>query len=188
MSDYDKQQWQEQQAAQDAALTKQREKWAKAKARAAKNAQRKLDRLKRTLSESGDLSEWEEEFAGSVTERLDKFGSAFHDPQLGRPADALSFAQKKVVAALNKKAKDQRAKAKLGDGGEIDEELNTSFKPRSSFKPKSGFKNKGYKPNVRHIEDEFPSELPTEQPDTKAVPYIPEPAQNSKPPFLRVVK
>ena len=81
MSNYDKAQWQAEQAARDAAMDIQKAKWAKAKERAARNAQRKLDRLARKLSEDGNLSDWEEEFAGSVTERLDKFGSAFQDPQ-----------------------------------------------------------------------------------------------------------
>ncbi|NNE57239.1 MAG: hypothetical protein HKN36_03940 [Hellea sp.] len=177
MSDYDKQQWQEQQAVRDAALEKQREKWAKAKARSARNAQRKIARLSQKLSESGDLTDWEEEFAGSVSERLDKFGSAFQDPQLGRPADALSFSQKKVVAALKKKAKEKTGNPKAEDS-------QNAYKPRSSFKPKGGFKNKNYKPNVRQIEEDLPDEAPS----TREEPYIPEPAQDRKPPFLRLVK
>lgn len=185
MSDYDKQHWQEQQAAQDAALTKQREKWAKTKARAARNAQRKITRLSKKLSESGDLTEWEEEFAGSVSERLDKFGSAFQDPQLGRPADALSFSQKKVVAALNKKAKDQKTKARASENNEAEPAEKPDYKPRSSFKPKSGFKSKKtYTPRIRQIEDDLPKE------DDE--PYIPEYSEpqtdGPKRPFLRIVK
>ena len=103
--DFDKKEWQEKQAAQDAALEKQRAKDDKAKARSARNAQRKLERLRTKLKESGELTEWEDEFSESVTERLEKYGSAFADPEKGRRSDALSFAQKKIVSALNKKAK-----------------------------------------------------------------------------------
>ncbi len=176
MNDYDKRQWQEEQAARDAAMEVQKAKWAKAKERAARNAQRKIDRLARKLSEAGKLTDWEEEFTESVGERLDKFGSAFHDPEKGRPADALSFAQKKVVAALKKKAKgDKPSKKPLND-----ERLNDQ---RRSVKSKSGgFKKKnGFKPRVRDIHEDI------EPLDSE--PFIPEiPQSDSNPPFLRIVK
>jgi len=146
----------------DAALEKQREKDKKVKARAARNAQRKLDRLRLKLKESGDLTDWEDEFSESVSERLDKYGSAFHDLEKGRRNDALSFAQKKVVAALNKKAKGEK---------------------KSGFKSRGGFKNKSnFTPRVRQIEDDMPDVnkdevfIPEYQPGT------------AKRPFLRVVK
>lgn len=194
MSDYDKAQWQAEQAARDAAMEIQKAKWAKTKERAARNAQRKLDRLARKLSEDGKLTDWEEEFTGSVKERLDKFGSAFHDPQKGRPADALSFAQKKVVAALNKKVKDIKRSDR-----DADEAQSKNPKPRKGFKNKGGFKNKNYKPRVRDLHEDIedledvaeavvdasPSVM--HQLDTE--PFIPEVSQSdSKPPFLRVVK
>jgi len=71
------------------------------------------------------LSDWEDEFSESVTERLDKYGSAFADLQKGRPGDALSFAQKRVVAALNKKAKDKRKAARAKRMG-VDEGADVS--------------------------------------------------------------
>ena len=181
MSDYDKTQWQAEQAARDAVMDAQKAKWAKAKERAARNAQRKLDRLARKLSEQGNLTDWEEEFTGSVTERLDKFGSAFQDPEKGRPADALSFAQKKVVAALNKKAKE--AKTSQNDDG-VDEEASAK-KSRKGFKAKSSFKKKTYQPRVRDIHEDIDVPEP-EIIDTE--PFIPEVSNTSKPPFLRVVK
>lgn len=160
MSDYDKQQWQAEQAARDFALEKQREKDKKVKARAARNAQRKLDRLRHKLKESGELTDWEDEFSESVSERLDKYGSAFQDPEKGRRNDALSFAQKKVVAALNKKAKGEK---------------------KSDFKSRGGFKNKSnFTPRVRQIEDDMP--------DTENEVFIPEyRPEKPKKPFLRVV-
>jgi len=183
MSEYDKKIWQAEQAARDALQDKQREKWAKAKARSARNAQRKLERLKRKLSESGDLSDWEEEFSESVTERLEKFGSAFQDPEKGRPADALSFAQKKVVSALNKKAKDLKAKGK-----EMPEDEAEDKKPaaRKSFKKKGGFKNKkNYTPRVRQLEEDFEA---AEAPPSKDEPFIPELTPDNHKPFLRLIK
>jgi len=176
VSDYDKQEWQAEQVARDAQLDAQREKWAKAKARAARNAQRKLNRLKNKLSESGDLTDWEEEFAGSVTERLDKFGSAFQDPQKGRPADALSFAQKRVVAALNKKAKGQKLTNASPEAENRKEQRKSSFKAK-----KNGFKRKNYVPRVRQIEDDLP--------EPQAEPFIPEYSdEQNKKSFLRVVR
>lgn len=172
MNEYDKKEWQAEQVARDAAIEARNAKWIKAKARAARNAQRKIDRLARKLSEDGNLTDWEEEFAGSVSDRLDKFGSAFQDPEKGRPADALSFAQKKVVAALNKKVKDQKATARKAD---------KPGEERKRFKVRGGFKNKNYRPRVRNIEDDLP--------DLDSEPFIPEvSASDPKPPFLRIVK
>jgi len=168
VSDYDKKQWQAEQEARDIALEAQREKWAKARQRSARNAQRKLERLSKKLAEDGKLTDWEEEFAGSVTERLDKFGSAFQDPQKGRPADALSFSQKKVMAALKKKSKGK------DDSGKP--------KARSAFKPKGGFKNKNYKPRVRHLEEDF------DDSHVDSEPYIPEISPDATKPFLRLIK
>ena len=174
--DYDKQQWQAEQAARDSALEKQREKERKARERSARNAKRKLERLHRTLKESGEITDWEDEFSESVSERLDKFGSAFHDLEKGRPGDALSFSQKRVVSALNKKVKDaKKAKREKEKNGEedapFDEPRRTSFKPRSSFKSKGKPK---FTPRVRHIEDDFiePEELTPVRP--KPTPFIPE--------------
>ena len=207
-NNFDKQEWQAEQAARDAALDKQREKERKARERSARNAQRKLERLHRTLSEKNEISEFEDEFGESVVERLDKFGSAFHDREKGRPGDALSFAQKRVVAAMNKKVKDLK-KTPKSDGDNVDGEYERTAdrrrsetrKPRSSFKPKGKAK---FTPRIRHIEDDM---LPV-----KAEPYIPiyhptkpqslamsmqEPAQEPlkepvqetpKRPFLRLVK
>lgn len=175
MNSYDKRQWQEEQAARDEALDAQRAKWAKAKERAARNAQRKIDRLARKLSEQGKLTDWEEEFTESVGERLDKFGSAFQDPEKGRPADALSFAQKKVVAALNKKAKETKKSENVSPEPEE--------KPRKSLKAKTGFNKKNrFQPRVRDIHDDV------ETIDTE--PFIPEVSKTdvANPPFLRIVK
>ena len=160
VSDYDRQEWQRQQAARDAELDKQREREAKARERSARNARRKLERLHRTLKESGDLTEFEDEFGESVAERLDKFGAAFANPELGRPGDALSASQKRVVAAMNRKVKD--AKARRLKGPDTAASGDTSERPRrySSFRNKgSGFgKSKGYTPRVRQLDETFEAE------------------------------
>ena len=172
MDPYDKQQWQEQQIERDAAWDKQREREAKARERSASNAKRKIARLKATLAEMGKLTEWEEEFSESVTERLDEFGSAFADLEKGRPGDALSFAQKRVVASLNKKVKDARkaAKAKaMGlEEGEGEEPLKPAYKARSSFKSKKP----KFTQRVRNIEDDFEMEA-LESPPPPRQPFVP---------------
>ena len=101
--------------AQDAEIEKQRAGERRKRERSARNAKRKIERLRRELGEAGEISDFEDEFAGSVTERLDRFGAAFADPSLGRPGDALSASQKRVVAAMKKKAKEAKRAAREGD-------------------------------------------------------------------------
>lgn len=152
-SDYDKQQWQAEQAARDAALEKQREKERKARERSARNAKRKLERLHRTLKEEGQISDFETEFAESVSERLEQFGSAFRDREKGRPGDALSSAQKRVVAGMNRKVKDLKRKPQQSEG---DDALERPRQERSAFR-RSSFKSKkpAYAPRVRQLDEEF---------------------------------
>ncbi|MGB0907560.1 MAG: hypothetical protein ACPGVT_08705 [Maricaulaceae bacterium] len=191
-TDYDKQQWQAEQSARDAAIEKQREREAKTRERAARNAKRKLERLHLKLKEAGELTEWEEEFSTSVTERLDQFGSAFRDLEKGRPSDALSFAQKRVVASLKKKAKTKKPVDE--DDNENSEEKNS----RTSFKRGNGFKSKKPKftPRVRHIEEDFePKPVKPVRPQPFIPQFAPEAPQLQKPsqlqrpkkPFLRIV-
>ena len=140
--DYDKQQWQAEQSARDSAIEKQREKERKTRERAARNARRKLERLHKTLTDKGEITDFENEFGESVVERLDKFGSAFHDREKGRPGDALSFAQKRVVAAMNKKVKE--LKKKPADNNDPDKDYertadrwkNTDKKAALALSPK----------------------------------------------------
>ena len=198
MSDYDKRQWQAEQEARDAEAEKQREKFARARERSARNAKRKLERLKTKLTEEGEISEFEAEFSESVLERIDEFGTAFNDPQLGRPGDALSAAQKKVVAGMNRKAKELRKKAKterqaakLGVSVEAQQAEEERKQPRrySSFKNKKS-KN-GWSPRVRQLDEDF-DDAPA--PEAAPEPNRPE-SEDSEPPrppvgkpFLRIVK
>ena len=193
MSDsYDKRQWQAEQLARDNALEKQRDKERKTRERAARNAKRKLERLRRALSENGEITDFEDEFGESVVERLDKFGSAFHDREKGRPGDALSFAQKRVVASMNKKVKDLK-KTPAPDEAAVEDYERTADRWKnqksSSFKSKGGFKSKyksKFTPRVRHVEDDMmtvsapPRLFQAPPPDAH---YTPPP----KKPFLRIV-
>jgi len=168
VTDYDKKQWQAEQELRDKAIQKQREKNEKAKVRKARNAQRKLDRLRAKLKKTGDLTDWENEFSESVSERLDKYGSAFQDPEKGSRSEALSYAQKKVVSSLNKKAK----------GGTAEPGL----------KNKRGFKSKNPKftPRVRNIEDDMP-DLASGATEEVFIPKY-EPSPKKLKPYLRIVK
>ncbi len=182
-SDYDKQQWQADQASRDSAIEKQREKERKTRERAARNARRKLERLHKTLSDKGEITDFENEFGESVVERLDKFGSAFHDREKGRPGDALSFAQKRVVAAMNKKVKDLKKKP-VDDGNSNNEYERTADRWKNA-EPKTGssFKSKkknSFTPRVRNLEDDMVEMEPE--------PFIPEYKPTPKKPFLRIVK
>ena len=63
--------------------------------RAALNA---LKRVRRQADKAGvELSEWEGEFLGSVSERVKTYGRAFGDPEKGAPGQALSMAEKGLV-------------------------------------------------------------------------------------------
>jgi|GEM_PF-1527338 len=187
--DLERREWQEAETARNAAYDKQRDREAKARERSARNARRKLERLHRTLKDSGEITDFEDEFSESVTERLDKFGSAFHDRELGRPGDALSAAQKQVVARMKRKVKDAKRAAKGED--------NDSPGYNSSFKPKrSGWKSKtGYTLNVRQLDEDFEAEDTAEVATSmKALCDVdpPEEVEPERPPvgkpFLRIVE
>lgn len=201
MSDHDRQRWQAEQIARDVALDKQRERERKARERSARNAQRKLERLQRTLQEQDCLSEFEQEFAESVGERLDKFGSAFHDREKGRPGDALSFAQKRVVAAMNKKVKQARLAERnrvqhdeLDYPGDRRDHDTDRPKPRSSFKSR---RRQGWTPRIRQLDEGFETESAERDDSMSPSDHAPEVSATdhqtvSRPPvgkpFLRIVK
>ena len=161
MSDYDREKWQAEQAAQEDARTAYRDKMAKARARSAANAKRKIARLHAKLTELGHISDFEDEFGESVLEWLETFGSAFHDLEKGRAGDALSIAQKQVVARMNKKVKDLKAKQAVGELNSTDpdaEYVRTADRWKTDRRQASGFKSKrksNFTPRVRHIEDEL---------------------------------
>lgn len=164
MSDYDRENWQAEQIAHDQAQSAYSDKMARARERSAANAKRKIARLHAKLTELGHISEFEDEFGESVLERLDKFGSAFHDREKGRAGDALSIAQKQVVARMNKKVKDLRKKR--ADDSEIladpdADYIRTADRWKNDAKDnrkRNGFKSNRkpkFEPRVRHIEDDI---------------------------------
>ncbi len=168
--DFDKKEWQAAQAERDKAAEKQREKDEKSRERKARNAKRKLERLARDLAKKEDLTEWETEFAQGVSERLDKFGSAFADPEKGGRGEALSYAQKKVVSSLKKKAAGK-------DSGE-----KSGFKPRSSFKSKKP----KFSPRVRQLDEDFAPDDSGAKPEAQTSPQSERPPKGK--PFLRIVR
>jgi len=52
-----------------------------------------------------DYSEWENDFLGEVGQRLEKYGSAFHNLSKGRAEDALSLLQTQKLKEIAAKAK-----------------------------------------------------------------------------------
>jgi hypothetical protein len=60
---------------------------------------------KRAAREGRGLSEWEKEFLESLDERLEKFGSAFADPDKGQLSAPLSLMQGLKLREINKKTK-----------------------------------------------------------------------------------
>lgn len=70
--------------------------------RAALNA---LRRVQRAAAKAGiELSEWEDEFLGSVQERVKTYGRAFGDPDKGAPGQALSMMQAVKLKEITAKA------------------------------------------------------------------------------------
>ncbi|ABI66822.1 MULTISPECIES: hypothetical protein [Maricaulis] len=114
-----------------------------------RRALRRLERARKAAVDSGadtpDLSEWEGEFLGSLEERLEKFGSAFNDPDKGNTDDALSARQALKLREIEKKAKG---------------------KARKPMSRGNGFKRKAGKaaPRSRDIHDDL--ETPGETSDT----------------------
>ena len=73
---------------------------------AKKAAVRALDRAKRVAARAGvELSAWEDEFLGSVTERVKTYGRAFSDPEKGDPRAPLSMMQAVKLKEITAKAK-----------------------------------------------------------------------------------
>ena len=52
-----------------------------------------------------ELSDWEDEFLGSVSDRVKTYGRAFGDPEKGAPGQSLSAMQARKLKEIAKKAK-----------------------------------------------------------------------------------
>lgn len=82
------------------------------KARAKRAALRALKKAKQAAEEAQvKLSDWEGEFLGSVEERVEKYGRAFHDPEKGPLGASLSVLQgvklKEIAAKARGNARDK---------------------------------------------------------------------------------
>lgn len=84
----------------------------KAVQRATLNA---LKRAKRAADKAGvTLSEWEDEFLGSVSDRVKTYGRAFGDPEKGAPGQSLSAMQARKLKEITAKAKGETPKPRFG--------------------------------------------------------------------------
>lgn len=113
------------------------------------------------------LSDWEKEFVEEVEARVEKYGSAFADPDKGKLDEPLSALQTQKLKEIDKKSRGKQ-------GG---------FKKRSGLK--SSFKSKGkkaYTPRVRDIHDDIEDE-----PDPMAIVSTkpPVPPKGSKPKLIK---
>lgn len=102
------------------------------------------------LAEQGlgpPLSDWEKQFLEEVEERIETYGSAFHDTEKGAADEALSSLQHIKLREIDKKA---RGKAKSG------------------FSSKGGFKRKS-SPRVRQVDEDLeePEQLAPTIPPSK---------------------
>ena len=87
------------------------------KAQAQRSALNALKRAQRLADRAGiELSEWEGEFLGSVTERVKTYGRAFGDPEKGAPGEALSAMQHRKLKEISAKAKGEPKPMKRGRG------------------------------------------------------------------------
>jgi hypothetical protein len=73
--------------------------------RARRAALRALERARRAATAAGvSLSDWESEFLGSVSDRVEAYGRAFADPEKGAPGAALSSRQDQKLKEIRAKA------------------------------------------------------------------------------------
>ena len=121
------------------------------------------------LAEQGlgpPLSDWEKQFLEEVEDRIETYGSAFHDSEKGAPDEALSALQHLKLREIDKKA---RGKA------------------RSGFGSKGGFKRKSA-PRVRQLNDDLEDAPPAPKPSkpelvraSEITPSDPPPKRPAKP-------
>jgi hypothetical protein len=82
-----------------------------------------LSRVKKALIKAKELNgeeaftDWENEFAGSLEDKLEVFDSAFVDPEKGRPDEALSYRQAAKLKEIEDKARGKAKKPWNRGGG-----------------------------------------------------------------------
>jgi hypothetical protein len=108
------------------------------RAQARKAALNALKRAKRTADLAGiELSEWEDEFLGSVAQRIETYGRAFGDPEKGGAGQAMSVNQTIKLKEIAAKAQGKST------GGE-----------RKPMARGRGFGRRGRAPEPAVVEDE----------------------------------
>jgi hypothetical protein len=136
-----------------------------------RKALRKIARAKRAAEQSGSedtqLSEWEDEFIESVEQRLQKFGSAFGDPEKGNLDEPLSGRQSLKLREIDKKASGKARKPMSRGKG--------FAKSNSRFKPKSGTSNSRSRDIYDDVDDS------TVEPESQKSPPASSPAKGFKP-------
>lgn len=112
------------------------------KAKAKRAALNALRRARRAAELAGvKLSDWEGEFLGSVEGRVEKYGRAFADPDLGAMNGALSLRQ---GIKLKEIAAKTRRKGDAGDAGDAKAPKTATFGARKSGFGKSQPRKSGF--------------------------------------------
>lgn len=155
-------------------------------------ALRKLRRVAERASEEGGpgLTTWEKDFVEGVSERLEKYGSAFRDPGKGRLEEALSARQAQITRVIDKKSRKSKTVDPKDD--KKDERPHSTFKQRQpmraqslkkqaqSGKAKAGKAKSTWTPRVRDINEDLD---PTPPPE----PEPPAPPKPTGPPSLKII-
>ena len=81
-------------------------------------------------------SSWENEFLGEVGQRLEKYGSAFHDLSKGRPDDALSMLQSVKLKEIAAKARGAKRAERRGEEPGKDQPKRNRFTTRKPLRNK----------------------------------------------------
>ena len=136
-----------------------------------RKALRKLRKAaERAAAEGGPgLSDWEKEFVEEVEARVEKYGSAFADPDKGQLDEPLSALQTRKLKEIDKKSRGK----------------DTGFKKKSGFKSSFKSKNKkAFTPRGRDIHDDLEESAPPEMPE-EAPACAPIPPKGSKPKLIK---
>ncbi|MFS2316896.1 hypothetical protein RMQ97_03055 [Maricaulis sp. D1M11] len=133
-----------------------------------RKALRRLARAKRAADEADGedkrLSDWEDDFLGSLEDRLETFGSAFNDPEKGNLDQALSSRQALKLREIEKKAKG-KARKPMSRGSGFGRAKNKGLKPST---PQSRARSRDI---YEDLDEREASNVPAEDktvPDTSA--------------------
>lgn len=142
-------------------------------------ALRKLRRVAERATEEGGpgLTTWEKDFVEGVSERLEKYGSAFRDPGKGRLEEALSARQAQITRVIDKKSRKSKTADPAKPGDDKTEKPRSTFKQRQPMRAqslrkqeKSGKAKSAWKPRVRDINEDVEPAAPPEPPPPKSGP------------------